>query len=415
MMSSPVVVSNQKPVASSVDGTSGIATTVARGGKAKHEKLRPARTVNVSSPNQFESSGGQDNDKTDRKLSRTEAAKLAYEARQYRRNARANNANLIKIVADLNGFHNGLKNGTNNLRLICSELKAHNAVVNSTLPKSQLIKLNFSTANLKKIFIDTHPPARLINIVKEIKEATAPINNLIAIFEATHPPKRLVNIVQDCINNRGKKIDRVVLPGDVAFGKIKVGLDVDIQTEPIAAPQQPVPPVTAKSPLPAPKPQPHIIWRKSPWWRRVIFKEVPSRLEVDRPDNLHIGTLIKHKHIPDRLTTHQDLVHKALYSYLLMNKFSKYNSRQECLDHMEKLGRKYWKDECKIDFGNMSAMMVNCHFITVQKAVDEQTTPYLLAEETQQVTRKQRFVKLPWKRTTKTTSPPWSPFHEIPQ
>jgi len=83
---------------------------------------------------------------------------------------------------------------------------------------------------------------------------------------------------------------------------------------------------------------------------------------------------------------------------------------------MEKIGRKFWRDEKKIDFGKLEPQMVNRHLITVQKVVDERTSSYLLAQEDQSISRKRRFRNLKfWKRETQTTSPDWAPFYPIPQ
>jgi len=201
-----------------------------------------------------------------------------------------------------------------------------------------------------------------------------------------------------------RKSDVVSLPGDAKP-------TTEATPPPAAAPA----PVGQLAIMPSLNP-PHVIWRKSPWWRRLIFKETPSRLEIDRHDNLHIGTLAKHKHCPNGLTTGEEMVIPELQSYLLMSKFSTYSSRKETLDHMEKIGRKFWRDEKKIDFGKLEPQMVNRHLITVQKVVDERTSSYLLAQEDQSISRKRRFRNLKfWKRETQTTSPDWAPFYPIPQ
>lgn len=376
---------------------------VAPVGKLKHETGSSSRAVDVSGPSQFGSSGGHDNNAKgsgakrpqqanggDAKMSQKEAARIAFLARQAKRDARKANANLIQMVKEVREVGKTAPKITRHgLALVLKEIIDSNKIINDGLPKNQRIVVNTSTINLRKIYEDLHPPVNLKAIIDEARK------------------------------NPGKRHEHIVLPGDRCYGPTNPNPSVGVQaveTPSAAPPKQPVgPSKPIVQQTPTIKQSGHVIWRKSPWWRRLIFKEVPSRLEISRPDNLHIGTLQAHKHCTDRLTTNQDLAIPELYSYLLMNKFSKYNDRQECLDHMEKLARKYWKDECKRDFGKMDALTVNRHYITIQKAVDEKTTAYLLTEERQEITRKQRFAHLPWKRTTKTTSPPWAPFHQIPQ
>jgi len=392
----------QKPEIPKVDGTSGSANRVASTGKPKPKSSHQASAVVVSSANQFESSGGCNNKSSaqapKQQLRNTAAtaddaktskyrAKQAYKQRRRQRaaNERQNLRNIIVSIRNLN----------TNLAMIMREAM-------------------ISDENLSLALSQTTTSEQLVSTPGTNVQTT---NDLLTEIRGMHLETNLTSADMGGFKLKISRPDVVSLPVDISPGKpaplVAAAAPPTIPSAP-AKPSQPVGPLPAA--IPPNQPVPPIIWRKSPWWRRLIFKELPSRLELDRSDNLHIGTLAKYKRCPDGLTTGQDQVIPELQSYLLMSKFSHYSSRKETLDHLEKLARKYWKDEKKTDFGKLSPLMVNRHFITLQKVVDEQTTPYLLAEEVQSISRKQRFRNLAfWKRETHTTSPNWAPFHQIPQ
>jgi hypothetical protein len=139
---------------------------------------------------------------------------------------------------------------------------------------------------------------------------------------------------------------------------------------------------------------PSVIQRKACLRKRLLLDKQPSKFDFNAQQNLNIGRLIHRKQGDGRnLTIPEQCVHVDLFNYLRMNKFSRYANRQETLDHMEKLGRKFWKEEAGVEFTSMSAQDVNLHFATVQKATDERANTFLLAPEHQELSRSRRLVK----------------------
>lgn len=446
-----------------MDGTSGMSSRVAPVGETKSKIPRPIRPVAVSRPNQLGSSGGQDNETKSAKSSppkdqnkgykpvyptqpmtskaaqhtaeaggvktpsRKEKAHEAYLARQAKRDAaRASVANLIRItksVRTINGSPNlcAMIRGAQKQGVLKRDadstlkVKSSQTFAEVDLSKDQMGGLSVKIDGKKPTEASatsaqpSAPPAPVAPSAPPAPPSQAAPKKQAPAKKSPHPDVQTLTLTAADMNGLTvivRKSDVVSLPGDAPA--------VQAETAPPAsAPPAPVGQLAAMPPL---NNNPHIIWRKSPWWRRLIFKEEPSRLEIDRHDNLHIGTLAKHKHCPNGLTTGQEQVIPELQSYLMMSKFAHYSSRKEILDHMEKTGRKYWRDERKLEFGKLPAQLVNRHFITIQKVVDEKTSAYLLAEEEQNISRKRRFRNLAfWKRDTHTTSPDWAPFYNIPQ
>lgn len=79
-----------------------------------------------------------------------------------------------------------------------------------------------------------------------------------------------------------------------------------------------------------------------------------------------------------------DLLLPNLYSYLIINKLTKYHNREETIDHLSKVARRFL-NENNIKVHNMSFAdsmeYRHKYFLTIQKACDERDTEFLLAYE----------------------------------
>lgn len=165
------------------------------------------------------------------------------------------------------------------------------------------------------------------------------------------------------------------------------------------------------NPVPAPVPAPilvdievqvqpefprDVIERKSKWYNRLLFNKEKSEFKFSEQQNLKIGQLTKRKqqHFVDRLTVPEHCIIPELYAFLRVQKFSKYENRQMAIDHLEKLARKFWQDEKKVKYSDLTPVELNLHFSTVQKVVDERANKFLLAEEDQEVDRRRRLVSM---------------------
>jgi hypothetical protein len=132
------------------------------------------------------------------------------------------------------------------------------------------------------------------------------------------------------------------------------------------------------------------IVKKAGYINRALFNKSDAIIDLKTLSNVNMGDdFLRRKAMrATKLVVPNNLVLDELYTYLVINKFSSYKSRQECLEHLEKLGRKYWSDVVKISYDKLTVEQLNRHYITVQKAVDERTVGVLLAEEKQDVERR---------------------------
>jgi len=131
-----------------------------------------------------------------------------------------------------------------------------------------------------------------------------------------------------------------------------------------------------------------VITRRAKWYNRLLFRKEPSTFKGGEIHNLKIGRLIERKQGDGRcLTVGNEWINNELFTYLRMHKFSRYTNRQECLDHLEKLGKRYWTEELKLPLQSLSSFEMNRHFATIGKAVDEMNNEFLLAPERQELSR----------------------------
>jgi len=77
-----------------------------------------------------------------------------------------------------------------------------------------------------------------------------------------------------------------------------------------------------------------------------------------------------------------------------MHKWPAYSTREAALEHMTKMGRKYYPDELNKKFSDLTPDEIISHNVTVQKVTDEHFVPFLLAKETPEDDRRQRIVAL---------------------
>jgi len=301
-------------------------------------------------------------------------ASIAYSERSAKRSFAAAN-NLIWIASEARAcYHSKLTN------IMAEAIETENPRISNLVKIINEVKNYHHWAAFDQLYPDPNGIAHLVGIVAHIQQLRHYADTEHAMFERVYH-----NI------NPWKQDDIAGLPKAVTR--------------------------TFTAPTPTPTKSEELqIWRKSPWWRRAIFGELPSRIEGSEAHNLHIGTLNKHKQHDRKLVVPTTFVHPGLYSYLVMSKFSRYDNRQACVDHLEKLGRKYWLDEKKVQLDSLSPLDVNKHFATVQKAVDECTTTYFLQEESQNIGRKTRLNDLAfWKRRVHNDNPAWRPKSQLPR
>jgi len=136
-----------------------------------------------------------------------------------------------------------------------------------------------------------------------------------------------------------------------------------------------------------------VITRRAAWWNRWLFDKEESKFDFSKRQNLKSGQLTVRKEQNGQLTVPEQCVLPELYNYLRVQKFHKYEKRDQCVDHMMKLARKYWQEN-KIEFSKISDKQANLMFATVQKVVDETDTGFLLAHESQALERSRLIVSV---------------------
>lgn len=136
--------------------------------------------------------------------------------------------------------------------------------------------------------------------------------------------------------------------------------------------------------------------RRATPWNRTVWAKQPSRFTFNTIiGNHHIGRLAARKDQKCKVTVPDTYYDERLANYLLREKFASYKDRKETLDHMTKLARKYLQEQ-KVDFISYTPLQVIIHNATIQKIVDEETTPFILAQET--ANKERSRVKLWWNK-----------------
>ena len=128
---------------------------------------------------------------------------------------------------------------------------------------------------------------------------------------------------------------------------------------------------------------------------RLIFDTEKSVVRFDTLDQHKIGRLTKRKQGDGReLTVPNSLINDELRVYLLMHRWHEYKTRGECLEHMSKLGRKFWAEEKRREFKTLTNVEVIDHHVTIQKVVDDELIMFFLTRESPELDRRRRLVKI---------------------
>lgn len=294
-------------------------------------------------------------------------------------------SNMVALAKIANEFASSSENGAADLAKIPASTPTTSSVVNGPQPKvvkAANVAQNDSPKS-KPVIKPPVPQAPIIDldeIVPEFQEVTlessAPLSKILASIRASPP-----------VQTNPDSIDGLIgILGDVMLGQNRHLKNIYVEAK------QTKPKTESKSTAVAPNRI--VIKRKAGFFGRLFWNESHSKFDMSHLQNLEIGelSLKKNHNRGGKLTVPENCVDPEMFSYLMINKFSVYENRDACVDHISKLARKYWTDEKRVKLSGLTGEQVNIHFATVQKVVDERATRFLLAQEDQELDRRKRIV-----------------------
>lgn len=180
-------------------------------------------------------------------------------------------------------------------------------------------------------------------------------------------------------------------------------VDAPIDIAPDQVPEVPANPALVGQLAAKKKDNSNVIRRRPAWYHRIIpgFKKFDSEFDFNKPINHRIGKLVDSKSVePNKsgVIIADDNIIESLYFELRLKQNAEYPDRKLKLEHTLKLAQKWIETEKSEHqargetFKTDTPTFVNKFQVTVQKAVDQADSKFLLQEENQQISRWKGFL-----------------------